>query len=308
MSATHFPVAIFCYKRLDHLQKTVASLLACPEAQNTAVTFFSDAARNAVDYSSVQRVRDYIRELDGFYKVTIVERPYNFGLKKSILEGVTNMLSESEGVIVLEDDIVVAPGFLGYINMALAKYRLIKSVCSISGFSYIDFKSRPSYFLLQPMCWGWATWSDRWGDFTSKIDPGYSLSRSERRMFNYEGGFDFFKQYALNSNGKINTWYVFWYLYCFSNNLLSLYPAKTLTRNLGFDGTGDNSSVYVDYNTPLWGETSFHTDDTGFFPVEDVYDVNAYKDVCVRLKALKPPVRKRALRKVNMIYEKRFNR
>lgn len=66
--------------------------------------------------------------------MTIVERESNWGLSKSLIAGITELTDKYGRVIVVEDDLIVSPYFLKYMNDALEKYKDDDRVASISAF------------------------------------------------------------------------------------------------------------------------------------------------------------------------------
>src|SRR3546814_8909176 len=58
----------------------------------------------------------YVDTLEGFASVSVVRQPHNLGLAQSIIIGVTQMLEQHEAVIVIEDDLLLSPYFLKYMN------------------------------------------------------------------------------------------------------------------------------------------------------------------------------------------------
>jgi hypothetical protein len=168
------PVALFAYRRPDHLGRTIEALLACSGADRTALTVFSDGAKGPADQSLVGEVRAMLARIDGFASVRVIERPANVGLARNVIAGVTQILQESERVIVLEDDMVVSPDFLTYMNDALEMYAEDSRVVSIHGYVYPTQELLPDYFFLRGAdCWGWATWRRGWSVF----DPDGGLAR-----------------------------------------------------------------------------------------------------------------------------------
>src|SRR5260370_30670471 len=90
------------------------------------------------------------------------------------------VLSQHERVIVLEDDIVVSPFFLSYMNGALSLYEDEPRVASIHAYVYPIKEPLPETFFLRGAdCWGWATWRRGWELFNS--DGRYLLSELRRR-------------------------------------------------------------------------------------------------------------------------------
>ena len=158
------PVVLFVYNRLDHTMNVIESLSKNVLAGETDLYVFSDAAKTENGLEKVNAVREYIRKTDwrdAFAKVTVVEAEQNKGLAKSIIGGVTKILEEYGKVIVVEDDLVLSPYFLNYMNGALEYYQDVPDVWSISGYSF-PMKSLKNYphdvfYSYRGCSWGWAT-------------------------------------------------------------------------------------------------------------------------------------------------------
>ena len=291
-----YPVALFCYDRVDHLQKTISSLRQNKLASDTVLYVFIDGPKGVSNVAGVNEVRDFVMQIDGFKNVYIKERAENYGLKKSIIAGVGHVSRIHGAVIVLEDDIVTTPYFLKYMNECLNLYKERKEVYSVSGFSYINRASNSCYVLRQPMCWGWATWEDRWLEFCDQEDYAKLLSRADVKKINYLGGFNYYSQFLLNQSGRLDSWYIYWYLRVFTQHGFNIYPDQSLCKNIGFDGTGTNSSKAVDYNSTLSSEAIVVT-------VMDLKeDPEAYKLISDRLQSLKPPIRSRIINRVRRLF------
>ena len=70
------PIGLSTYARLQHLQKTITALQQNELARDSELFVFSDAPRPG-DEEKVAAVRGYLRTLDGFKRVRIVERKIN---------------------------------------------------------------------------------------------------------------------------------------------------------------------------------------------------------------------------------------
>lgn len=235
------PVVLFVYDRPWHTRKTVEALIINAEAKNTDLYIFSDAAKKNQSDHSVVEVRDYIQRIIGFKRVTIVERTENFGLARSITEGVTYVCQKHGRVIVLEDDIVTAPFFLKYMNDALDFYANDERVISISGYIYPVKEQLPeTFFLLGADCWGWATWSRGWDIFDPDAQRLLNMVNESKvtKRFNYDGAYNFKKMLAAQMRGEIDSWAVRWYASAFLHHKLTLYPGYSLVTNIGADGSG----------------------------------------------------------------------
>lgn len=257
------PVALFGYDRADHLKKTVEHLRANELANSTAVYVFSDGAKNSQAVPGVQAVRAYVHEISGFKSVTLIEREKNWGLLRSMIDGVGQIVKEHGKVIVLEDDIITNPKFLVYMNGALEFYHDYKTVGQISGYvaPYVSRKSRlgshDTFFHYRPNCWGWATWGDRWGkaDWDPENWHCYFQSAKMRKLFGRSGD-DFLRMFRKSMEGRNQSWMARWYYNCFLHGMLTLYPGRSLVDNIGFDGTGVHcksvkASAYQKYRAPV---------------------------------------------------------
>ena len=152
------PIALFAYNRPRHLRRTVEALLSNPEARASELFIFSDGAKDSADAPAVAEVRRYVRQISGFAAVQHIQRETNFGLARSIVDGVSRICSEYGRVIVVEDDLVTSPHFLRFMNEGLALYEPEERVISIHGYVYPVKAELPETFLLHGAdCWGWAT-------------------------------------------------------------------------------------------------------------------------------------------------------
>lgn len=235
------PIVLFVYNRPWHTKQTIEALQKNELAGESELYIYSDAPKNEEAEEQVKEVRSYIHGIDGFKKVTIIEREKNWGLAASIIDGVTKIAGEYGRIIVLEDDLVTSPYFLRFMNDALEYYEDEKKVWHISGWNYpIDAKETNRVFLWRVMnCWGWATWADRWKFFekdTEKLIREFSKEAIKR--FNLDGVENFWEQVLLNREGKIDTWAIYWYATIFKQHGLCLNPVRTFVDNIGFDGSG----------------------------------------------------------------------
>ena len=119
---SYAPVAVFAYRRPEHLRRAVSSLAANPQAATTDLHVFCDGPKGRRDETDVQAVRALARGIKGFRSLTVVENKFNRGLAESIIAGVTQVVEAQGRVIVVEDDLVLSPHFLAFMNQALDCY------------------------------------------------------------------------------------------------------------------------------------------------------------------------------------------
>lgn len=245
------PIALFVYNRPQHTRQIVEALLRNPQSIQSELFIFSDAAKTPETISRVEQVRIYIRTVAGFKSVTVIEREKNFGLANSIIDGVTKLCFDYGKVIVLEDDLGLAPTFLNYMNNALDRYQVDEKVMQISGYMFpvrVESDS-DAFFLPFTTSWGWATWKRAW----EKFDPEakdfelLKVNAQKRKAFDLDNSYPYFKMLEQQKKGLIDSWAIRWNLSVFIENGLVLFPRKTLVNNCGFDGSGVHCGEVADF-------------------------------------------------------------
>jgi FkbM family methyltransferase len=240
------PIALFAYRRPAHLAKVLQALRQNPEASRTELFVFSDHCKSSADAADVEAVRAVLCNIDGFAASHVVLRDSNYGLARNITEGISEVLANRTDVIIVEDDIVVAPHFLRFMNDALRTYRDTPRVGSISGYCYPVSEPLPeTYFIRGSDCWGWATWRDRWSFYNpdSRALLAELDARKLTQAFDFDGAMSFSQMLKDQIAGKNNSWAARWHASCYLRNLMILYPGRALARNIGFDGSGTHCTV-----------------------------------------------------------------
>jgi len=236
------PIAVFAYRRPDHLRRTLESLARCHGFADSPLYLFADGAKGEADAADVAATRDVARALLGDraeYRLS----PENRGLSRSVIGGVEAVLERHDGVIVVEDDMELSPSFLDYMNSALERFRDEPRVMQVSGhmFDVPEFARRDRALLLPfTTSWGWATWRRAWRQFDPDARGWQDLSRDGtlRRRFNLGGAFDFATMLERQMIGIGDSWAVRWYWSVFRAGGLVVFPPATLVRNTGMDGSG----------------------------------------------------------------------
>jgi hypothetical protein len=249
------PLALFVYNRLEHTQRTLEALRANELAADSELFIFSDGARTAAGQPLVEELRTHLRTVSGFGKVEIIERSSNLGLAGSIISGVGELCERFGRVIVLEDDLVTSPWFLTYMNQALELYRDDPQVASIHGYCYpAPAGTLPETFFLRGAdCWGWATWNRAWQLF--ERDGTRLLHELQRRglcrQFDLDGAYPYTAMLRNQIAGRVDSWAIRWHAACFLAGCLTLYPGRSLVRNIGLDGSGTHCEASAQYGADI---------------------------------------------------------
>jgi hypothetical protein len=239
------PIALFVYNRPQHTKQTIEALKNNILAQESDLIIFSDGPKNnSSNYKKIDELRGYLKTISGFKSVEIVIREENFGLAKSIISGVTEVVNRFGKVIVLEDDMVTSKYFLKYMNESLDSYENNDSVISIHGYIYPTKKELPTTFFLKGAdCWGWATWKRGWDLFENDSRKLlYEIKeRKLTREFNFNNSYPYSQMLKGQYLGFNNSWAICWYASAFLKNKLTLYPGKSLISNIGLDDSGTHT-------------------------------------------------------------------
>lgn len=215
------PVIIFAFNRLDALINVITSLLLNEEAQESDLFVFVDGAREGKvgERELVCSVCRYIENIVGFKSVNYTFSETNKGLGNSVIKGVTEVISRYGKAIVLEDDLILAPNFLFFMNQGLDKYKEETSVFSICGYSNKvkvpkDY-SYDTYFCTRSSSWGWATWADRWNSVDWELE-NFDKCHILKKEFNRWGGSDCWKMLNDWKCGRNKSWAI---RFCFAQFL-----------------------------------------------------------------------------------------
>ena len=237
------PILLFVYNRPEHTRRCIQSLLKNSLASESYLFIYADGAKDSTQQEAVNEVRNYIRTIQGFKQTTLIERSENWGLARNIIDGVTTQVNRYGKVIVLEDDLVVAPYFLQFMNDALEVYKDEPKVGHIQACDFTQDSSLPSTFLIKwTGSWGWATWDRAWKYFNPN---GKELlqeleERKLTRIFDFNGKYGFTRMLRRQIEGKNNSWAIRWNASLFLKDILSLNVGRSLVQNEGFDGSGTN--------------------------------------------------------------------
>ena len=250
------PIALFAYNRPQHVLRTLSALQANPLAAESHLYVFSDGPKRQDDICAVEDVRKVIKRVRGFADISVQERTENLGLAQSIIQGVTAVCDIHGRVIVLEDDLVVAPGFLSFMNQSLDRYADVTAIMQVSGYMFPIPRAAALgdvFLSRKPASWGWATWKRAWSRLSHNSAEllTHLCSPARRREFDMGDSYPYFKMLEQQVEGKLDVWGVRWYASMFLQGGLCLYPTQSLVANIGMDGSGMHCGETTTFDVPL---------------------------------------------------------
>lgn len=247
------PVVLIVFNRP---RPTRATLSAIRAARPRRLLVISDGPR--ADRANEAEIVEYVRtiidtEVDWACRVERNYSEVNLGCGKRIASGLDWVFERTEEAIILEDDCVPHPSFFEYCDTLLARYRQDRRVMHIGGNNFVDrdaeFEADYAFSKYNHI-WGWATWRRAWQYFDHDLTSWPTVkqrgmldavcdSPAERRY--WTGIFDQMHARAWN------VWGYAWTYACFMHGL-SVYPARNLVSNIGFDAdathcTTDNAQA-----------------------------------------------------------------
>lgn len=243
------PVVMFVYNRADHFKETYMALTKCPEAKYTDLFIFSDNAKNEKAHEGVAEVRSFAHKVENaghFKSVAIIESVENQGLARSVINGVTQVVNDYGKVIVVEDDCVCSPYFLGYMNKCLDYYKDNKKIGVISGYApRLDFPvdyNEDVFTAYRSCSCTWGTWADRWSgiDWDLKGFADFCKNPSLIKKLNSNGNDRFMRLYR-QTKGNGSSWSVRFGAHLVKNDWLTIYPRYSYIQNIGCDESGVHS-------------------------------------------------------------------
>ena len=243
------PICFIVYKRKEHIERVLASLKKNTLVEHSELYIFSDAAAKPEDEAGVEEVREYIKTIDGFKQVHIIERETNYSYN-NISEGMTHVLRSHDRAIVLEDDLEVSPHFLEFMNDMLELYKDDDRVVCVEPGNYFDRENDHEFYFLQKLSSnGWGTWKNSWQWYERDGRVLWDQLR-ENDLFQYFDLDDTYTntfQLSTYLDGKHKSWKIRFESSILLNNKLVVYSGKPLVFNFGNDGTGISGRTDQEY-------------------------------------------------------------
>jgi hypothetical protein len=163
---------------------------------------------------------DYISDIN------VVTRPYKYGCRKNILNGVSEIFNKKyDAVIVLEDDLILSKEFLLEMNYLLGHTN--KNIGSVTGHKIRNY--------LRPCSIGWGTWRSIWLRFEKEWRM-YPLLKKEGLGFAKIGG-DLPIMYEKTRRGLLDSWAISWAYFHFKYNLICRCSGHNHVTHIGRNGT-----------------------------------------------------------------------
>ncbi len=252
------PVIVTVYNRPEHFRSCLDALLANEGASKTELYISSDGPRSSQDEDAVSHVRKIASEVRGFKTVKVFAPEDNTGgkIQEQVIEHVR---AEHDSYIFLEDDIYAGPGFLKFINQGLRDFANNRDIEAICGYLYPDFPAQgvEQIYLQCFTAWGYGTWSSR-ESFNSGPKESAHRVFDNRRVFSAVNT-------TLPHTVRLNRQVLRGTLVAQDVNVCNrlflsgkhcVFPPVSLTKNMGFDGSGEHCRADLVYARQALGSAT----------------------------------------------------
>lgn len=252
-----YPIILLAYNRPWHTEQVLNALQQCELANKSTLYIYIDGLKQGANETDIAKHTDVIavaKKMQWCAEVKVHVAEQNRGCRYGPIFGISEVLNSHEAVVILEDDIVVSPYFLRFMNASLNYYKNYQSVFSISGFNLPE-KRMPIpadyeydvYVSLRQQNWGWGTWANRWQqvDWNKDYIAGFLKNKHQVEAFN-RGGDDLTKMLEEELQGKSQAWDIQFSFAQFYYHAVSIIPCRSYTQNIGLDNSGTHTIAQSD--------------------------------------------------------------
>ena len=273
-------ICIISYNRIDSLKRVLNSLEQGYYDESVSLII-------SIDKSDTTKVEDFAKEYNWKQgEKRVITHPDNLGLRKHVLK-CGDLLEEYDALIVLEDDISVAPSFYYYAKQCVEKYANDDNIAGISLYNFpLNYQNQlPFYPLHSDSDVYLMQCAQSWGQVWIK-----------RQWFD-------FKEWYLNHNDEFNelphlpkaicnwpksSWLKYHMRYCIERNKYFVYPYISLSTNNADAGTHYSKRTTIFQSPILYGKKinfklEANTIYDAFFENELLYEILKKKkdELCI---------------------------
>ena len=233
------PVLILAYNRPDKVANLIDSLR--PLAPSTVLVGVDGPRLNKVsDAEKVAEVHKVVGSINWTKDVQIRSRETNLGLKRAVIDSVDWAIGNYGKAIIIEEDVVVGPQFLDFMNHMLDLYADEESIGHISGYNVVPHKfinTRGARLTRYPESIAWATWNRAWTNFDETLMWGTKCSINELRQVvgSNLGALKWKLNFSDAKHDRISTWAYRWIASMWSQDQYVISPNVNLVKYSGLD-------------------------------------------------------------------------
>lgn len=236
------PICIATLNRYMHLKNCIESLKKNSWAKHTELFIALDYPPNSKYKTGYKEVCRYLEmPIEGFKKVTIIKREYNYGCEKNFLDLFDQVLEKFNSYIAMEDDCIVAPDFIEYMDKCMDYFKDSGKVCSVAGYTKTELYSEGSNVAVSPRyaAWGHGVWKATHYKMKKEVSIEYfeRYARSIRHLFRFKSAREFSRFIDMIFAQEVPSWDISYSIWMQVNDLVQIRPLRTKIVNRGNDSS-----------------------------------------------------------------------
>lgn len=237
------PLLILGFNRPDHVERLIESLRPA-RPSHVILSVDGPRAGHPDDYPLVSRTQAAADKIDWNCRIETIFRSENLGLRTAVADAVTRAVGNHGRIIVVEDDVVVGPNFLSYMNHALDKYESYAEVAHINGYNVVPpdvlGERQGDRYTRYIESFAWATWDRAWNAYDPALEWALNVSLESLRAISgsRSAALRWRRTFKDASDELMNTWAYRWLATIWSRNWKIVSPSENLVRYAGWtEGT-----------------------------------------------------------------------
>lgn len=232
------PIVLIAFTRPEFVVQVLAAL-GNQSLKPDRIIAYLDGARSDRDEPKIQACVDLLNDFSGETLVEIRRRTHNLGCDRNTIEALTEVSTQYESFIHLEDDVIPNRNFYDRMVRLLTAYTPYPQVFSIS--AYANFPDEleaqiPSDFMASNRVFslGFATWSDRWQSLdlihaAENYNPFLSFVTIPA---NLQTKYTIVNQFFIEKNYKAD-WVISMTVATLARNYVHIIPKRSFVNNIG---------------------------------------------------------------------------
>lgn len=261
------PIIIATLNRCEHLRRCIRSLQQNGWAKYTELYVSVDYPAQESHLEGYQKVREYLADgIEGFHKVNLFYQSANLGVQNNYQFLFRKVFERHDRFIITEDDNEFSPCFIEFMDKGLELFEDSPDILCLCGHTPNQKWHTEGENILKLSSvqyhYGTAFWREK---------RACALQEGNKKFFDSIGRNPYYIWKLYFNSRKMLWWYIHRYLcdpyevvvdqdgnpreidinyniYCIIKNKYIVTPAKSLVRNYGRDGSGENCGVDPSYN------------------------------------------------------------
>ena len=218
-------------------------------ARPSRLFLYQDGPRNERDMEGIKACRAIASQIDWECDVYKNYLDANQGCDPSVYRSLTWAFSQTEKLVILEDDCVPSLSFFPFCKEMLDRYESDLRIMMIAGFNADEVSpgiTEDYFFTTAFSVWGWATWrrvADLWDSNYSFMHDEFNMRQLEALIHQRQSRPDILRMFHDHSISGKEYFETIVQAAMLFNNGLAIMPSKNLINNVGLTANSTHFSA-----------------------------------------------------------------